>query len=85
MGVELKTVRTSINFPYDLHQRLHEIAANRGCSVKQLILQSMEQLAELPARQPAKGRLNLDPPIVPSTGKPFTLTNDQIYDLLEFP
>jgi hypothetical protein len=30
-------------------------------------------------------RLNLDQPIVPSTGKPFSLTNDQIYGSSTFP
>ena len=35
--------------------------------------------------QRPKRRLNLDKPIVASTGRPFTLTNEQIYDLIEFP
>ena len=30
-------------------------------------------------------RLSLDAPIVVSTGKPFDLTNEQLYDLIEFP
>jgi hypothetical protein len=30
-------------------------------------------------------RLPLDVPIVASTGEPFDLTNEQIYDLIEFP
>jgi hypothetical protein len=30
--------------------------------------------------------LRLDPPLVPANGrKPFDLTNEQIYDLIEFP
>lgn len=37
-----------------------------------------------PERPPR--RLNLDKPIIPSNGrKPFDLTNEQIYDLIEFP
>jgi hypothetical protein len=32
-----------------------------------------------------KRRLNFDKPIIPSTGKPIDLTNEQIYDLIEFP
>jgi len=35
--------------------------------------------------QPPKRRLNLDTPIVPSTGKPFDLTNDEIHILIELP
>jgi hypothetical protein len=37
-----------------------------------------------PERPPR--RLNLDKPIIPGNGrKPFDLTNEQIYDLIEFP
>ncbi len=85
MYVELKTIRTSIDLPPDLHRRLREAAAKEGYSAKQFILQSIEQTIEISERGRPKRRLDLDPPIVPSTGKPFTLTNDQIYDILEFP
>ena len=51
--------------------RLREAAARRGCSARQLILNSIEQA------------VHEDPPMVPSRGKPFTLTNQQIYDLIE--
>ena len=80
------SVRTSVDLPRDLHRRLHEAAARRGCSARQLILASIEQaIAQAePARPPR--RLSLDPPIIPSDGrKPFDLTNEQIYDLIEFP
>ncbi len=78
-------VRTSLDLPRDLHRRLHEAAARRGCSARQLILRSIERaLAEAEPHRP-KRRLKLDPPIVPSTGKPFDLTNEEIYALIEFP
>lgn len=80
-----KAIRTSIDLPRDLHRRLHEVAAKKGCSARQLILQSIEHVIESAEQQRPKRRLNLDPPIIPSTGKPFTLTNDQIYDIIEFP
>ena len=38
-----KTVRTSIDVPQDLHRRLHEAAARRGCSARQLILASIDR------------------------------------------
>jgi hypothetical protein len=83
--VNRESVRTSIDLPRDLHRRLHEAAARKGCSARQLILRSIEQLVEetTPKRPPR--RLKLDPPIIPSTGKPFDLTNEQIYDLIGFP
>jgi hypothetical protein len=46
---------------------------------------SIEQsIASSEPKRPKK-RLNLDRPIVPSRGKPFDLTNDQIYALIELP
>jgi len=83
--VKANSVRTSIDLPRDLHRRLHEAAARRGCSARQLILHSIEQAVkeDTPKRPPR--RLKLDPPIIPSTGKPIDLTNEQIYDLIDFP
>ena len=80
------SIRTSVDLPRDLHRRLHEAAARRGCSARQLILASIEQaVAQSEPTRPPR-RLSLDPPLVPSDGrKPFDLTNEQIYDLIEFP
>ncbi len=80
------SVRTSIDLPRDLHRRLHEAAARRGCSARQLILASIEQaVAQAEPARPRR-RLSLDSALVPSRGrKPFDLTNEQIYDLIEFP
>jgi hypothetical protein len=80
------SIRTSIDLPRDLHRRLHEAAARKGCSARQPILASIEQaVAQAEPGRPRR-RLSLDPPLVPSGGrKPFDLTNEQIYDLIEFP
>ncbi len=80
------TVRTSVDIPKDLHRRLRAAAARKGCSARQLILQGIE--SQVATAEPAsKGkRLNLDPPIIPSRGgPPFDLTNEQIYELIDFP
>jgi hypothetical protein len=80
------TVRTSLDIPIALHQRLHEAAARKGCSARQLILRSLEQAVEEAEPQRPLHRLSLEPPLVPADGrKPFDLTNEQIYNLLEFP
>ena len=80
------SLRTSIDLPRDLHRRLHELAAKKGCSARQLILASIEQAVAQGEPSRPRRRLSLDPPIVPSNGrKPFDLTNEQIYDLIEFP
>ncbi len=78
-------VRTSVDLPRSLHRRLREAAARKGCSARQLILSSIERALKEPEPRGPMKRLNLDPPIVPSRGKPFDLTDEQIYGLIEFP
>jgi hypothetical protein len=85
-SVNRDSIRTSIDIPRDLHRRLHEAAARRGCSARQLILSSIEQTVAQTEPSRPRRRLSLDPPLVPARGrKPFDLTNEQIYDLIEFP
>ena len=71
-----KTVRTSLDIPVQLHQRLHEAAARRGCSARQLILGSIERLVseELP-RPPHRAAV----PLVPAAGRGAIgdVTNDE--------
>jgi hypothetical protein len=83
--VKRDIIRTSIDLPRDLHRRLHEAAARKGCSARQLILASIEQAVAQNEPTRPRRRLSLDPPLVPSRGRPFNLTNEQIYDLIEFP
>jgi hypothetical protein len=81
-----RTVRTSLDIPVVLHRRLHEAAARKGCSARQLILRSIERAVEEADPQRPARRISLDPPLVRSAGRrPFDLTNEQIYDLIEFP
>ncbi|MBV8707131.1 MAG: hypothetical protein JO028_08070 [Acidobacteriaceae bacterium] len=80
------TVRTSLDIPITLHRKLHEAAARKGCSARQLILRSLERAIEETESQRPQRRLSLEPPLVPADGrKPFDLTNEQIYELIEFP
>ena len=83
--MKAKPIRTSIDLPRDLHRRLHEAAARKGCSARKLILESIERAVEeaKPVRPPR--RLDLSTPLIPSTGRKIDLTNEQIYDLIEFP
>jgi predicted transcriptional regulator len=79
------SIRTSIDLPRDIHRRLHELAARKGCSARQLILASIAHAIEdsEPTR-PAR-HLNLDPSLIPAAGRHIDLTNEQIYELIEFP
>jgi hypothetical protein len=83
--VKKQSIRTSIDLPRHLHRKLHEAAARQGCSARQLILRGIERAIEEPAPRQARRRLALDTPIVPSRGKPFSLTNEEIYELIELP
>lgn len=78
-------IRTSVDLPRDLHRRLHEVAARRGCSARQIILESIEHEVENLAPVETKRRLNLDEIRIPTTGKPLPVTDDNIYDFIEFP
>jgi len=79
------SVRTSVDLPRDIHRRLHEAAARKSCSARQLILAGIERIVEQvePARR--LRRLSLDPPLIPPAGRRIDLTNEQIYELIEFP
>jgi hypothetical protein len=83
--MKAKPIRTSIDLPRDLHRRLHEAAARKGCSARKLILEGIERAVEeaKPAR-PVR-RLDLSIPLIPPAGRRIDLTNEKIYDLIEFP
>lgn len=50
------------------------------------LVQSTERTIEESSPQRSGRRLNLDVPLVPAEGrKPFDLTAEQIYELIEFP
>ncbi len=80
------TVRTSINLPRNLHRRMHEAAARKGCSARELILEVVARVVEeVQASRPVRGLDFDDPPIFPLAGRRINLTNEEIYDLIEFP
>lgn len=81
------TIRTSIDLPPALHRKLHEAAARKGCSARKLILAGIEQVVESTTTSRPKRRLNLDEePLIPPAGRRrIGLTNEEIYELIEFP
>jgi hypothetical protein len=75
-------MRTTVDIPDPTYRELKAKAAKRGCSVKELILESVQN--ELHPRPKRKGRIKL--PILESK-EPGTLhlTNEMIYDIIPFP
>jgi hypothetical protein len=83
--MEQKSIRTSIDLPRDLHRKLHEAAARKGCSARKLILAGIERaIAEPEASRPPR-RLTLDKSLIPPAGRRLDFTNEELYDLIEFP
>lgn len=74
-------MRTTVDIPDVTYRKLKSKAAQRGCTVKALILRGVQK--EL-ALAPTGRRVRL--PIVRSK-EPATLriTNEQIYDIIPFP
>lgn len=75
-------MRTTVDIPDPTYRKLKSKAAQRGCSVKELILRSVEKELRPDIRK--RGRIQL--PIVRSK-EPGTLrlTNEQIYEIISFP
>jgi hypothetical protein len=86
-GAKPETVRTSIDLPRDLHRRVHEAAARTGCSARKLILEGIESVIRDNGLSRPMKRLDLDAnPPIPSEGRRLRLlTNEEVYDLIEFP
>ena len=78
-------IRTSIDLPRDLHRKLHEAAARKGCSARKLILAGIEKVISEPALSRPARRLTLDESLVPPAGRRIDFTNEELYDLIEFP
>jgi hypothetical protein len=83
--MEQKAIRTSIDLPRDLHRRLHEAAARKGCSARKLILAGIERAVDETNPARPKRRLNLDEPLIPLAGRHINLTNEEMYELIELP
>jgi len=72
--------RTSVDLPRPLHRKLHEAAARKGCSARQLILTAIEQAIQPPPRK--KAGLNLEHGLVPRTGNRSQSPNEESMSLV---
>lgn len=78
-------IRTSVDLPRDLHRRVHEAAARKGCSARKLILEGIERVVEETKSTRPKRRLSLDPPLIRPANRHIRITNEEIYDHIELP
>ena len=83
--MEQTAIRTSIDLPRDLHRRLHEASARKGCSARKLILAGIERAVDETQPTRPKRRLSLDTSLIPPAGRKLDMTNEKLYELIEFP
>jgi hypothetical protein len=76
------SVRTTVDIPAPLYRKLKEQAAVRGSSVRELVLAGVKNVL-LQGQRPRPKRVHF--PLIVSKGPKVDLTNEQIYQHVEFP
>jgi hypothetical protein len=76
------SVRTTVDIPAPLYRKLKEQAAARGHSVRELVLAGVRSVLLQGQRPPSK-RVRF--PLIVSEGPKVEVTNEQIYEYIEFP
>ena len=77
-----EAIRTTVDIPASLYRRLKEQAAAQGRSVRELILMGVKATL-LQGKHPRTKRVRF--PLIVSKGRKVELTNEQIYERIEFP
>ncbi|PYU02059.1 MAG: hypothetical protein DMG38_01510 [Acidobacteria bacterium] len=76
------SVRTTVDIPAPLYRKLREQAAARGHSIRELVLAGVRSVL-LQGQRPRPKRVRF--PLMVSEGPKVELTNEQIYERVEFP
>ena len=77
-----QAVRTTVDIPASLYRKLKEQAAAQGRSIRELVLSGVRATL-VEAKRPRSRRVKF--PLIVSDGPKVDLTNEQIYEHLEFP
>ena len=77
-----ESVRTTVDIPEPLYRKLKEQAAARGRSVRELVLAGVRSVL-LEGQRPRPKQVQF--PLIVSEGPKVDLTNEQIYEHVEFP
>jgi len=75
-------IRTTVDIPAALYRRLKAQAAADGRSIRELVLAGVQSVL-LQARRPRRKRVQF--PLIVSRGPTVDLTNEQIYEHVQFP
>ena len=76
------SVRTTVDIPAPLYRKLREQAAARGHSIRELVLAGVRSVL-LQGQRPRPKRVRF--PLMVSEGPKVELTNEKIYERVEFP
>ena len=77
-----QAVRTTVDIPASMYRKLKEQAAAQGRSVRELILLGL-RFSLVKGRRPRSAKVKF--PLIVSKGPKVNLTNEQIYEHIEFP
>jgi hypothetical protein len=77
-----ESVRTTVDIPAPLYRKLKERAAAGGHSVRELVLAGVKTVL-LEGQRPRARRVQF--PLIVSKGPKVNVTNEQIYEHVEFP
>ena len=78
-----ESVRTTVDIPAALYQKLRKQAAARGSSVRELVLAGVRRVVVLQGQRPRRKMVKF--PLIVSEGPKVNLSNQQIYEHVEFP
>jgi hypothetical protein len=76
------SVRTTVDIPEPLYRKLKEQAAAQGNSVRELVLAGVRSVL-LRSHRPRPKRVRF--PLIVSKGPKVSVTNERIYEHIEFP
>lgn len=77
-----ESVRTTVDIPAPLYRKLKEQAAAQGRSIRELIVAGVKSTL-LEGKRPRTKRVHF--PLIVSKGPKVALTNEEIYERVEFP
>ena len=77
-----ESIRTTVDIPAPLYRKLKEQAAARGESMRELVLSGVMSVL-LQGQRPRPKRVQF--PLIVSEGPKVEVTNEQIYEHVNFP
>jgi hypothetical protein len=77
-----ESVRTTVDIPAPLYRKLKEQAAAQGHSIRELVLTGIKSVL-LQSQRPRPKRVRF--PLINSDGPKVDVTNEMIYEHVEFP